>query len=187
VIGADGFGYRFSGGKFEKIPQLGTVHIHDDAEIGACTTVDRGAVGPTIIGKGSKIDNLVMIAHNCEVGQHNVFASQVGLAGSTTTGNYVRLGGQVGIRDHVRLETGCTVGAKAGVHKDIPAGETWLGIPATPEAEQKRMLISMKRIPNMRDDVRNLEKQIAALTSELDRLKETLTNKDVSGPLKAAG
>ena len=90
-----------------KIPQLGTVEIHDDVEIGACTTVDRGAIGPTIVGAGTKLDNLVMIAHNCELGQHNVFASQVGMAGSCTTGDYVRLGGQVGVRDHVRLNSGC--------------------------------------------------------------------------------
>lgn len=187
VIGADGFGYRFTAGKFEKIPQLGTVHIHDDVEIGACSTVDRGAVGPTIVGKGSKVDNLVMIAHNCEIGRHNVFASQVGLAGSTTTGDYVRMGGQVGVRDHVHVGTGSTVGAKAGVHKDVPAGETWLGAPATPEAEQKRILIAMKRVPGMRDDLRTVEQQIEILTNEVNRLKEILATKDSSGPLKAAG
>ena len=187
VIGADGFGYRFQDGKFEKIPQLGTVHIHDDVEIGACTTVDRGAVGPTVVGTGTKLDNLVMVAHNCEIGQHNVFASQVGIAGSSTTGDYVRLGGQVGVRDHVHLGSGCAVGAKAGVHKDIPAGETWLGIPATHESEQKRLLVSMKRIPDMRDDLRTLEKQIASMSAELDHLKELLSKSETSIPRRAAG
>lgn len=171
VLGADGFGYRFAEGRFIKIPQLGSVEIHDDVEIGACTTVDRGAIGPTIIGRGTKLDNLVMIAHNCELGQHNVFASQVGLAGSCTTGDYVRLGGQVGIKDHVRLNSGCMVGAKGGVHKDIPEGEIWIGYPATPEAEQKRLVFSLKRVPEMRDDVRTLKTQVAALMKQLEELQ----------------
>lgn len=171
IIGADGFGYRFAEGRFIKIPQLGTVEIHDDAEIGACTTIDRGAIGPTIIGQGTKLDNLIMIAHNCELGRHNVFASQVGLAGSCTTGDYVRLGGQVGIKDHVRLNSGCMVGAKGGVHKDIPEGEIWIGYPATPEAEQKRLVFSLKRVPEMRDQVRALEKQVAALVKQVEELR----------------
>lgn len=174
VIGADGFGYRFTEGRFVKIPQLGTVEIHDDAEIGACTTIDRGAIGPTIVGAGTKLDNLVMIAHNCELGRHNVFASQVGLAGSCTTGDYVRLGGQVGIKDHVRLNSGCMVGAKGGVHKDIPEGEIWIGYPATPEAEQKRLVFSLKRVPEMRDQVRTLEKQVAALLKQMEELKAAM-------------
>jgi UDP-3-O-[3-hydroxymyristoyl] glucosamine N-acyltransferase len=187
VIGADGFGYRFKAGKFEKIPQLGSVHIHDDVEIGACTTVDRGAVGPTIIGAGTKIDNLVMVAHNCEIGRHNVFASQVGLAGSSLTGDYVRLGGQVGVCDHVRINSGCTVGAKAGVMKDVPAGETWLGIPATPVDEQKRLVIATKRVPEMRSDIKSLEKRVAAMTAELEQLKGLLLKNDASPPRRAAG
>lgn len=171
VIGADGFGYRFTEGRFVKIPQLGTVEIHADAEIGACTTIDRGAIGPTIVGEGTKLDNLIMIAHNCELGKHNVFASQVGMAGSCSTGDYVRLGGQVGIKDHVRLNSGCMVGAKGGVHKDIPEGEIWIGYPATPEAEQKRLVFSLKRVPEMRDKVRELIKQVAELTKQLEELR----------------
>ena len=188
VIGADGFGYRFAGGKFEKILQLGTVHIHDDVEIGACTTVDRGAIGPTVIGAGTKIDNLVMIAHNCEIGQHNVFASQVGIAGSSCTGDYVRLGGQVGVRDHVRLNTGCTVGAKAGVLKDVPAGETWLGAPASHEMDQKRLLVSMKRIPDMRDQLFSLEKQLASMAADIEKLKGTVStvSKEEAAPARRA-
>lgn len=187
VIGADGFGYRFAAGKFEKIPQLGTVHIHDDVEIGACTTVDRGAIGPTVVGEGTKLDNLVMIGHNCELGRHNVFASQVGMAGSCRTGDYVRLGGQVGIRDHVQLNTGCTVGAKAGVLKDVPAGETWLGAPATHEMEQKRLVVAMRRVPDMRDQLRDMEKQIAAMSAELQTLKGTLSVSEAVISHRAAG
>lgn len=171
VIGADGFGYRFTEGRFIKIPQLGTVEIHEDAEIGACTTIDRGAIGPTIVGAGTKLDNLIMIAHNCELGRHNVFASQVGLAGSCTTGDYVRLGGQVGIKDHVRLNSGCMVGAKGGVHKDIPEGEIWIGYPATPEAEQKRLVFSLKRVPEMRDKVKELENQVKKLMAQIEEIQ----------------
>lgn len=186
VIGADGFGYRFANQRFEKIPQLGTVQIQDHVEIGACSTVDRGAVGPTIIGTGTKLDNLVMVAHNCEIGRHNVFASQVGVAGSCTTGDYVRLGGQAGLRDHIHLGTGCSAGAKSGVVKDIPPGETWLGIPSTPESEQKRQLVSIKRIPEIRDDVRDLIKQVAKLTAELEQLKSQVSNDQESIPRRAA-
>jgi UDP-3-O-[3-hydroxymyristoyl] glucosamine N-acyltransferase len=171
VIGADGFGYRFEAGRFHKIPQLGTVHIEEDVEIGAGTTIDRGAIGPTVIGAGTKIDNLVMIAHNCEIGRHNVFASQVGLAGSCSTGDYVRLGGQVGVKDHVRLNTGCAIGAKGGVHKDVPSGETWIGYPATPEHEQKRLVFSLKRVPEMRQQVKALEQKVAELTQTLAQMQ----------------
>lgn len=187
VIGADGFGYRFAGGKFVKIPQLGNVQIHDNVEIGACSTIDRGAIGPTVIGEGTKIDNLVMIAHNCEVGRHNVFASQVGVAGSSSTGDYVRLGGQAGLRDHIHVGTGCSVGAKGGVTKDIPDGETWIGIPAMPESEQKRQLVAIKRIPDIRDQVHTLEKQVAAMTAELEQLRALLGQPGSSVPRRAAG
>lgn len=183
VLGADGFGYRFEQGKFIKIPQLGSVRVEEDVEIGACTTIDRGAIGPTVVGAGTKIDNLVMIAHNCELGKHNVFASQVGLAGSCTTGDYVRIGGQVGIKDHVRLNTGCSIGAKGGVHKDVPAGETWIGYPATPEHEQKRLVFSLKRVPEMRQQVKDLEKQVAELTAAMQRLQAA----NDPPPLRAAG
>jgi UDP-3-O-[3-hydroxymyristoyl] glucosamine N-acyltransferase len=172
VIGADGFGYKFVAGRFEKIPQLGWVHIGADVEIGACTTIDRGAIGATVIGAGTKIDNLVQIAHNCVIGQHNAFASQVGVAGSCTTGDYVRLGGQAGIKDHLTLHTGCSIGAKSGLHKDVPAGEIWIGFPATPEAEQKRLVFSLRRVPDMRDQLKALDAQVKVLTAQLALMSE---------------
>ena len=168
VIGADGFGYRFKGGRFHKIPQLGTVRIDDDVEIGAGATVDRGMIGPTIVGEGSKIDNQVMIAHNCEIGRHNVFASQVGFAGSCTTGDYVRCGGQVGIANGVHLGQGSSLGAKSGVHKDIPAGETYVGYPARPHDEAFKIAMAEGKLPDMRIRLRELEKQVAALTALLN-------------------
>ena len=171
VLGADGFGYRFRNGRFEKIPQLGWVEVGDDCEIGACTTIDRGMIGGTSIGEGTKLDNLVMIGHNCELGKHNAFASQVGLAGSVTTGSYVRCAGQVGVADHVHLGQGCTLGAKAGIHKSIPDGDTQIGYPARPEQEQLRIVMASAKLPEMRKTLRELESRVV----ELDRLMEQLT------------
>jgi UDP-3-O-[3-hydroxymyristoyl] glucosamine N-acyltransferase len=176
VIGADGFGYRFENGRYVRIPQLGTVHIENDVEIGACTTIDRGMIGPTVIGEGSKIDNLVMIAHNCEIGKHNAFASQVGLAGSVTTGEYVRCAGQVGVRDHVHLGKGCTLGAGAGIHKSIPEGQTYYGYPARPEAEQLQIVMAETRLPYMRKKLQQLQATVAALKVRIDSLTSNAAN-----------
>lgn len=170
VLGADGFGYRFRNQQFEKIPQRGSVRIESDCEIGAGATIDRGMIGATIVGAGTKIDNLVMIGHNCELGRHNVFASQVGLAGSVTTGDYVRLAGQVGVADHVHMGQGCTLGAKSGVHKDIPAGETHVGYPARPDQEELRIVMATTKLPEMRKVVRGLETRVAELERQLEHL-----------------
>lgn len=175
VIGADGFGYRFEQGRFLKIPQLGTVRIDDDVEIGACTTIDRGMVGPTIVGEGTKLDNLVMIAHNCELGKHNAFVSQVGLAGSVTTGDYVRCAGQVGIADHVHLGTGCTLAAKAGVHKNIPEGQTHIGAPSGPIDEQFKIMMAIQKAPEMRTQLRQLDRQVTELTKQLTELRNQMS------------
>ncbi len=121
VIGADGFGFRMVQGRHVKVPQVGNVEIGDDVEIGACTTIDRATFGTTRIGAGTKIDNHVQIAHNCQIGKHNVFAALVGIAGSVTTGDYVVMGGQVGIADHCRIGDRAMLGAKCGIHKDVPA------------------------------------------------------------------
>ncbi|WP_298864174.1 UDP-3-O-(3-hydroxymyristoyl)glucosamine N-acyltransferase [uncultured Gimesia sp.] len=178
VLGCDGFGYRFENGRFIKIPHTGSVQIEEDVEIGAGTTIDRGMIGATIIGEGSKIDNQVMIAHNCEIGKHNAFASQVGFAGSITTGDYVRCAGQVGIADHVHVGERATLGARAGVHRDIPPGEVHIGTPAAPEKEQIKTVMSMKRVPEMRKQLRELEKQIKELTAQFEVLKNTNQTED---------
>lgn len=175
VIGADGFGFRFEHGKFVKIPQMGTVRIDDDVEIGACTTIDRGMVGPTIIGEGTKLDNLIQIAHNCELGKHNAFASQVGFAGSVTTGDYVRCGGQVGIADHLHLGTGCSLAAQSGVHKNVPEGQSQVGSPAGPIDEQFKIIMAMQKAPEMRTQIRQLERQVVELTRQLTELRDQLT------------
>ena len=170
VIGADGFGYRLVEGRHSKIRHHGTVRIEDDVEIGACTTIDRAMVGATVIGQGTKLDNLVMIAHNCVIGRHNIFVSQVGLAGSVTTGEYVVCAGQVGVADHVRLGDHCVVGAKSGVHKDMPGHQRYLGAPAAPEDETMRGFMATRKLPELRKQVRRLEHEVAELTAKLNSL-----------------
>jgi UDP-3-O-[3-hydroxymyristoyl] glucosamine N-acyltransferase len=168
VVGADGFGYRFQDGKHVKVPQLGYVEIGDDVEIGACTTIDRGTFGTTRIGTGTKIDNLVQVGHNCRIGCHNLLVSQVGIAGSSSTGDYVVIAGQVGIVDHVHIGERSQIGAKAGVTKDVPPGLRMLGAPATPEREQKRILMSLERLPEIRREMLKI-KQRLGITDDEDR------------------
>lgn len=157
VLGADGFGYRTHDGRHVKVPQLGRVEVADDVEIGACSTIDRGTFGPTRIGTGTKIDNLVMVGHNCQIGRHNLLVSQVGIAGSTNTGDYVVMAGQVGVADHLQIGSGAILGAKAGVHKDVPPGARMLGAPATPDREQMRIMMSLERLPELRKDVKKIK------------------------------
>lgn len=182
VLGCDGFGYRFENGCYIKIPHTGSVKIEDDVEIGAGTTIDRGMIGATVIGEGSKIDNQVMIAHNCEIGKHNAFASQVGFAGSITTGDYVRCAGQVGIADHVHIGDQATLGARAGVHRDIPPGEVHIGTPAAPEKEQIKTVMAMRKVPEMRKQLRELEKQMKALADQVESLNQTNQIEDETAP-----
>lgn len=172
VLGSDGFGFRFQQGRFNKIPQLGIVRVEDDVEIGACTTIDRAMIGTTLIGQGTKLDNLVQIGHNCEVGKHNALASQVGLAGSVTTGDYVRFGGQAGVADHVNIGDQVVLGAKAGVHKDCDSGKTYLGAPATEDHEQFKLIMATRRLPDFRQQLRQLEQQIAELKQLLKKQED---------------
>jgi UDP-3-O-[3-hydroxymyristoyl] glucosamine N-acyltransferase len=166
AIGAYGFGYKFANGRHQLSHQLGHVEIGADVEIGANSTIDRGTYSATIIGDGTKIDNLVMIAHNCRIGRHNMICSQVGIAGSTTTGDYVVMAGQVGVRDHVHIGTGAVLGAMAGVANDVPEGAHMLGAPAVPEREQKLMFATMAKLPEMRKQLKQLQRQMAELLGE---------------------
>lgn len=170
VIGADGFGYHFREGALRKIPHTGTVILEDDVEIGACATVDRAMLGATVIGQGTKLDNQVMIAHNCRVGRHNAFASQVGLAGSVTTGDYVQMGGQVGIADHVSIAGGIKLGGKAGVMGDLTEPGVYHDIPARPEKEAIKSYLNVQKVPELRDQVKQLQAQITELQSQLASL-----------------
>jgi UDP-3-O-[3-hydroxymyristoyl] glucosamine N-acyltransferase len=163
IIGAHGFGYKFVDGRHVQSAQLGYVRIGSDVEIGAGTTVDRGTYGATTIGDGTKIDNLVQVAHNCRIGKHNIICAQVGIAGSTSTGDYVVIGGQAGLRDHVHIGNGARLGAMAGITNDVPDGAAMLGIPATPEREQKLKLAALAKLPEMRQEFKAFRRELAAL------------------------
>ncbi len=145
-IGQDGFGYLPSPKGHQKIPQTRRVIIQDDVEIGANTAIDRGGTRDTVIGEGTKIDNLVQIGHNVSIGRHCVIVSQTGISGSVEVGDFVVLGGQVGITDHVTIGTGATVGGGGGVTTDIPPGERWAGYPARPAREWLRGVAAMHRL-----------------------------------------
>ena len=130
ILGADGFGYADDGTRYRKIPQVGSVVVEDDVEIGANATVDRATLGQTVVRRGSKIDNLVQVAHNCRIGRHNLLISQMGIAGSSSTGDYVIIAGQTGITDHVTIGDRAILGAQSGVTKDVPANCVVGGNPA---------------------------------------------------------
>ncbi len=173
VVGSDGFGYVLDGGVHRKIPQVGHVIIHDDVEIGANVTIDRGALGPTVIGKGTKIDNLVQIAHNVITGDHCLIVAQTGIAGSTRLGQYVTLAGQSGIAGHLKIGNKAVVSAQSGVMHEIPDGEKWLGSPAQPDRQAKRQMIALQQLPELLRRVAELEKQLAAGTSSESGLDQT--------------
>jgi len=163
VLGAYGFGYKLVDGRHVLSAQLGYVELEAEVEVGAGSTIDRGTYGATVIGEGTKIDNLVMIAHNCRIGRHNLICSQVGVAGSTTTGDYVVMAGQVGVRDHVHIGKGAVLGAKAGVSSDVRDGVAMLGCPAVPEREQKLLFALISKLPEMRKQLKEMQRQIDEL------------------------
>ncbi|MBL9168451.1 MAG: UDP-3-O-(3-hydroxymyristoyl)glucosamine N-acyltransferase [Verrucomicrobiales bacterium] len=162
VIGSDGYGYVFDEGRHRKVPQVGNVVIHADVEIGSNASIDRAALGSTIIGQGTKIDNLVHVAHNVEMGRHCLVMGQVGFAGSTRLGDYCVVASQSGIAGHLTLGHQATVGAKSGVMRDVPDKGTVLGIPAQPDKQTKRQWISLQQLPELVRRVRELEKKITS-------------------------
>ena len=159
VIGSDGFGYLPAASGIRKIPQVGTVVIEDDVEIGANATVDRAALGATTIGRGTKIDNLVMVAHGCQLGPYCLLAGQVGLAGGTTLGTGVMLGGQVGSAGHLKIGDGAKVAAKSGIHNDLDAAGTYGGIPAVEIRQWRRAMSALARLPELLRRMRRLEQR----------------------------
>jgi UDP-3-O-[3-hydroxymyristoyl] glucosamine N-acyltransferase len=163
VIGADGFGYNFVKGKHEKVPQVGHVQIDDDVEIGACTTIDRARFGRTWIQTGSKIDNLVQIAHNVVIGPHCVIASQTGISGSSRLGRYVTLAGQVGVVGHVEIGDEVVVAAKSGVSKDTPARQQLMGMFGIPIKEARELVAHYHRLPKTVAKLKAMEEEIATL------------------------
>lgn len=160
VIGADGFGFAPNNGHYDKIPQLGVVEIADDVEIGANTTIDRATMGATRIGKGVKLDNLIQVAHNCEIGHDTVMASQCGIAGSTKIGANCMMGGQVGFAGHITVGDGVQIGAQSGIPGNIRPGARVMGSPAVDAREWTRQTVYVKNISKLYDRVDKLEKEL---------------------------
>ncbi len=160
VIGADGFGYALIGGKQVKIPQIGDVIIEDDVEIGANSCVDRATLGTTVIGARTKLDNLVQIGHNVVTGTDTIFCSQVGIAGSTEIGSRVYLAGQVGVADHRKIGNDVMVGAQSGIAKNVPDGAKQFGSPAIDDKQEKRVLLSLMKLPDFMKETRLALKRV---------------------------
>jgi len=173
VLGGDGFGYRKVSGRHVKIPHTGGLEVGSDVEIGANCAIDRATFEATRIGEGTKIDNLVMIGHNNQIGRHNLLCGQVGIAGSCTTGDNVVMAGQAGIKDKTQIGDGVIVGAQAGVHRNIPSGQQVLGSPAIPVREQRRIFQMIARLPEMHRQFRQLAAQIDVITAALSMQAET--------------
>lgn len=168
VVGCDGFGYRFHEGRHHKVPHIGKVIIGDDVEIGANTVIDRASMGTTRIGSGTKIDNLVQIAHSVKIGQHNLICSMTGVAGSSKTGNYVTLAANVGVSDHVTIEDNVTLGARTGVApgKLLRKNTVWLGSPARPQEKTIEQIVALQQLPDLVLKMRELQKKVKTLMAE---------------------
>jgi len=167
VIGSDGFGYAPDGKEWYKIPQVGIVVIEDDVEIGANSTIDRAALEVTLIRRGTKIDNMVQIAHNCSIGENCMIVSQVGIAGSSSIGSNVTIGGNTGIVGHVKIGDNAMIGGMSGVSNDVPSGQIVSGIPAFPHRDWLKASKVMQKLPDLRKSVMTMEKRLAELEAEL--------------------
>lgn len=169
VIGSDGFGYVQQEGRHQKIPQIGSVVIEDDVELGANVTVDRATFGRTVIRRGTKVDNLVQIAHNVTVGEHNILVAQVGIAGSTTLGSHVVVGGQAGLSDHIEVGDRVMIAARSGVNRSLTGDQIVSGAPAMPHEVSIKAQAVVPRLPELRQQVRDLEQRLRALESRTAR------------------
>jgi len=166
VIGSDGFGYAKEAGRYVKIPQAGIVRLGDDVEIGACAAIDRATLGETNVKRGTKIDNLVQVAHNVTIGEDVVLAAQTGIAGSTTVGDGSQFGGQVGVGGHIKIGGGTLIGAKSGISHDLPGGAPFSGIPAMPHGRWLRAQALYAKLPELKKKIRELEKRLKELENE---------------------
>lgn len=169
VLGSDGFGFAPVQGVWFKIPQVGNVEIGDDVEIGANSAVDRATFGSTVVGRGTKIDNLVQIGHNVRIGEHCVISGMSGIAGSTVIGNHVTIAAQVGIIDHLEIGDNVQIAARAGVTSSIPAGQVVSGFPAVEHAKAMRMVAGMRRLPEWPRRLRDIERRLEAVEGRIER------------------
>ena len=167
VVGSDGFGYANDGSSHQKIPQIGIVRIEDDVEIGANTTIDRATTGVTLIGRGSKLDNLVQVAHNVVIGENSILAAQVGVSGSTELGKNVTLAGQAGLVGHIKIGDGAKVGAQGGVTKSIPPQTSVSGYPAREHGFAKKVYAATARLPEILKEFRDLKKRVEQIEKGL--------------------
>lgn len=177
VIGADGFGFALAGDHYEKFPQVGTVVIEDNVEIGANSCIDRAALGRTRIGTGTKLDNLVHVAHNCDIGCHVVAAAQTGISGGVVVGDYAMIGGQVGIADKARIEARAVIGAQSGIvtSQRVLAGEPVWGTPARPIHQHLRGLANVGKLPEIRSELKSLKQQLKILQEKLGVVSDRAT------------
>ena len=175
VIGADGFGFAFDAGSYHKVPQVGGVIIGDDVEIGANTTVDRATTDFTRIGDGTKIDNLVQIGHNVNIGKHCIIVAQVGISGSTQLEDFVVIGGQAGVAGHITLGKGAQIAGQSGVSKSVPAGAMVFGTPAMALNVFKRMNAYLHKLPRLFDKAKHLEERIERLEQRERQEKEAVS------------
>ncbi len=166
VIGSDGFGYVQHEGRHHKIPQLGGVTIEDDVELGANVAIDRATLGQTVIKRGTKVDNLVQIAHNVTIGEHAIVVAQVGIAGSTTIGRHVMIGGQAGLADHIHVGDQVMIAARAGVNRSLEPNQIVSGAPVMPHETWMKAQAVVPRLPELRQQVRSLEQRVAALETQ---------------------
>jgi len=166
IIGSDGFGFAPLGGQWAKIPQVGIVVLGDDVEVGSCTCIDRATFGETVVGAGTKIDNLVQVGHNVRIGEHCAIAGTTGIAGSARIGNGVRIGASSGIIGHIEIGDNATVAARSGVTNSIEPGRVVSGFPAIDHSEQRRLMVGQRRVPDLLRRVKQLERKLAALEDQ---------------------
>ncbi len=172
VIGGDGFGFAKDGDAYLKIPQVGNVVLEDDVEIGACTTIDRAVLGCTRIGKGSKLDNQIMIGHNCEIGEHTVMAAQTGISGSSRVGRHCVLGGQVGLAGHLVIGDKVTLATRTGVMEDLPNPGVYWGSPSMPMKEEMKNVAAYRDLPQLVKRLRRAERALSKLDPSFLRKEE---------------
>jgi UDP-3-O-[3-hydroxymyristoyl] glucosamine N-acyltransferase len=167
VIGSDGFGFAPDGARYVKIPQVGRVIVEDDVEIGACSCIDRGALGDTLIGRGTKVDNLVQIAHNARIGEDCILVAQSGIAGSTEVGKHCTFGGQAAVAGHLKLGDNVTIAGRGGVTNNVEANQVMAGLPLMPHREWLKMAMTMTHLPEMRRELKQLRQRLATLEKNL--------------------
>jgi UDP-3-O-[3-hydroxymyristoyl] glucosamine N-acyltransferase len=169
VIGSDGYGFATVQGVHHKVPQVGIVVIEDDVELGANVCVDRATMGETRVGRGTKVDNLVQIAHNVQIGEGCLLVAQVGISGSTKIGHHSVFAGRSGCSGHLNIGSGVVVGAKSAVYKDMPDGAFWTGNPARPHREWLKANANVQRLDGLKQQVKDLEARVARLAATLDK------------------